>query len=790
MFSMLSYIKNWFLHDENRQKLNYLKKFLVQINDLAKPFSQMTKAELLLEHKKNKDRKGDDLVIYGFALIREVSKREIGLYHYDEQILGALVLNQGNIAEMKTGEGKTLISPPVAYISYIKNSQTHIVTANDYLAERDCKWLKPIYDFLEISSAFVLSEMSYIDKLMAYSKNIVYVTSSTLGLDYLKDNLRQLNMPRMIKNFTFAIIDEIDYILIDEARVPLIISGPKKTNIEQYSSIYQYMKKNITSEDYVLEKKTENIMLSESGIEKFEKFFEGKIENSLFDVENIYLLNAVNQSLRAHFILQKDKDYIVSQNRQIIIIDQMSGRALEGRSFSNGLQQFLQIKENLNVEEESQTLASITFANLFRSYEKLSGMTGTASHNKVEFKDIFNLDVTKIPTHKPMIRKDLEDRVYGTTVDKYRDIIADVIKIYETKRPILIGTISIEQSEYLSSEFKKHKIPHQLLNAKNPYQESKIIADAGKLSSVTIATNMAGRGTDILLGGKDESQKEEVIKLGGLFVIGVERNESKRIDDQLIGRSGRQGDPGTSVFYLSCEDALMRRFHSIAKYLKGSEKTEWSYLTKQILSIQNENERMNYKSRKYLIEFDDIINYQRKIIYKERESIFNIQSFKNSYVKFIENWLDGLKSRFELHELTLDDMITLIEKNLKTSLPKTILDFASLQKIVIDKKTQYINHIEGMYFELVNKDIKSFVIRTIDLMWIQHINNLEYLQKGADLKSYAQKDPMIEYKREAFILFEKTLDQITEKIIIHISSLYEVEEDVGVAGLEPTKLAQ
>ena len=767
MINILKYIKSFFLGNENTRKLNKLKITLNKINKLSNTFAKMSKDELLLEHNKNQTRENEDLIVYGFALIREISKREINLYHYDEQILGSLVLYQGNIAEMKTGEGKTIISAPVAYVLHIQKKQVHIITANEYLAERDCKWLKPIYDFLNISTGYITSSMSYLDKLQNYRKNIIYLNAATLGHDYLKDNLRNIDMPKLIKNFDFVIIDEIDYILIDESRTPLVISGFKDTNINEYENIHKFVKQ-LNAQDYIIETKTENIILSEEGVNKAEEYFKDIIKNSFFDYDNMYLINGINQSLKANFILQKDKDYIVS-DKQILLIDQMSGRFLKDRSFSNGLQQFIQIKENAMVEKESQSLASITFTNLFRSFKKISGMSGTCKTDEEEFKTLFNLEVIQIPTHKKMIRKDLNDRVFGKKKDKYQAVIQEIIENYNKGRPVLVGTNFIYTSEILSNELKKQNIPHNLLNAKNPYKESEIIANAGKLNAITIATNMAGRGTDILLGGQDEKEKEKVIGLNGLLVIGVERNESRRVDNQLIGRSGRQGDPGTSVFYLSCEDYLMYRFSFISNLIDNKQ-TEFSWLSNKILSIQKEHEKINYQNRKYFIELDNILNAQRQIIYEQRENIFEIESFKNSYITFLKTWLEKIQDKFQKNEINLVYIKLKIENNLKMKL-NNISSFTDIKTQIIEEKTKHFNNIEKENSELINNKIKNTAIDIIDKLWIEHINNLESLKYCIMLRSYGQKDPMIEYKTESFNTFTKVLDNIIEKMIFYISAL-------------------
>ncbi len=760
---MFGFIKNLIFGDQNTRTINKLKKTLEKINRIV--LKDKTDIELREEHDKLKSGyyTKDQTLVHGFALIREVSKRTIGIFHYDVQILGALAIFYGNVAEMKTGEGKTFVTALPAYLAYLNKHTVHVITANEYLAQRDCQWLKPIFDFLNISCGFTIETMSYFEKIQNYRKDIVFTTAKNLGHDYLRDHLRRHEDPKLIKKLDYAIIDEIDYILIDESRTPLVISGYKQSNNSFFFDVHKFVT-SLTEDDYLIDKKIEDIYLSENGIAKAESFF--CPDSNLFDSKNAALLNGINMSLRANLIIQKDKDYII-QNNEILIVDHMSGRTIRGHSFSGGLQQFIQVKEGLQIDPETQNLASITFTNLFRLYEKLSGMSGTALLNQTEFKALFNLDVIVIPTHRPMIRLDLNDKVFGTKKEKYTAMINDIIAIHKTQQPILIGTINIEQSEYISHELKRHNISHELLNAKNPYKESEIIANAGKLGAVTVATNMAGRGTDIKLGGEEGTDEKKIKALGGLFVIGAERHESRRIDNQLIGRSGRQGDPGSSVFYLSCEDYIMRRYNYM-KNLLADDKIEWAWLTNKVLSIQKEEEKNNYEDRKRLVEFDDIINSQRKIIYEHRENIIQISSFKNTYLDFVETFLDDLKLQFEESEMLIGAIYIKLEKlfNLKIEHNDS---FEKIMEEITQHAQTHFNKLEVVNAELVNDYIKTFLIKLLDETWIEHLNNLEYLRRGIALRSYAQKDPIIEYKKESFALFQELMKNIQIETIKYIS---------------------
>jgi len=764
----------------------------------------------------------DDLLPETFAYVREAARRTLGERHYDVQLLGGIILHQGKIAEMKTGEGKTLVSTLPVYLNALKKRGVHLVTVNEYLAKRDSEWMGQIYNFLGLSVGCISNQMGDVERKKSYECDVTYGTNSEFGFDYLRDNMKYSIQEMVQKNHYFCIVDEVDSILIDEARTPLVISGATEDKSDQYFVSNKFVKK-LDKNDYDLDEKNKNVMLSEKGIDKIEKLSQtyGILKNNNFyDPQNINLVHHINQALKANLLFSKNTDYIVRDDK-VQIIDEFTGRVLEGRRFSDGLHQALEAKENVEIQSENQTLASITYQNYFRLYEKLSGMTGTAITEAEEFLDIYKLKTVSVPTNATMVRADLNDQIYRTEKEKYKAIIERVESCKKKNQPILVGTTSIEKSEKVSALLKEKKIDHSVLNAKHHEKEAKIIADAGKLGSVTIATNMAGRGTDIQLGGKldfisekklnNEHEKEkllekknEVIKSGGLFVIGTERHESRRIDNQLRGRSGRQGDPGSSIFYISLEDDLMRLFGSesidgiMKKFgLKEGESINHPWINKALERAQQRVEARNFDIRKTLLKFDDVMNDQRKVIFEQRKEVLKsnnvseiINSFLGDIVKNLsnekeiyarENQLDTFKNRAKpvigksFKENEFDDLINLKKEE--------------FENIIVKKFNELRDRRKKVLSELQNSDLeKRIFLQTIDFLWRSHLQYLEHLRQVVGLRGYAQKDPLEEFKREAFNLFEGLLYKIKTDFITFLNNLEVVEkkeEEIKPTRIDP-----
>jgi len=764
----------------------------------------------------------DDLLPETFAYVREAARRTLGERHYDVQLLGGIILHQGKIAEMKTGEGKTLVSTLPVYLNALKKRGVHLVTVNEYLAKRDSEWMGQIYNFLGLSVGCISNQMGDVERKKSYECDVTYGTNSEFGFDYLRDNMKFSIQEMVQKNHYFCIVDEVDSILIDEARTPLVISGATEDKSDQYFVSNKFVKK-LDKNDYDLDEKNKNVMLSEKGIDKIEKLSQtyGILKNNNFyDPQNINLVHHINQALKANLLFSKNTDYIVRDDK-VQIIDEFTGRVLEGRRFSDGLHQALEAKENVEIQSENQTLASITYQNYFRLYEKLSGMTGTAITEAEEFLDIYKLKTVSVPTNATMVRADLNDQIYRTEKEKYKAIIERVESCKKKNQPILVGTTSIEKSEKVSALLKEKKIDHSVLNAKHHEKEAKIIADAGKLGSVTIATNMAGRGTDIQLGGKldfisekklnNEHEKEkllekknEVIKSGGLFVIGTERHESRRIDNQLRGRSGRQGDPGSSIFYISLEDDLMRLFGSesidgiMKKFgLKEGESINHPWINKALERAQQRVEARNFDIRKTLLKFDDVMNDQRKVIFEQRKEVLKsnnvseiINSFLGDIVKNLsnekeiytrENQLDTFKNRAKpvigksFKENEFDDLINLKKEE--------------FENIIVKKFNELRDRRKKVLSELQNSDLeKRIFLQTIDFLWRSHLQYLEHLRQVVGLRGYAQKDPLEEFKREAFNLFEGLLYKIKTDFITFLNNLEVVEkkeEEIKPTRIDP-----
>ena len=762
-----------------------------------------------LKLKVKNGEKMENLIPESFAYVREAAKRTLGERHYDVQLMGGIILHQGKIAEMKTGEGKTLVSTLPVYLNSLTGKGVHVVTVNDYLAKRDSEWMGRIYKLLGLSVGCITNEMNDAERKKSYNCDVTYGTNNEFGFDYLRDNMKYDINQMVQRNHFFCIVDEVDSILIDEARTPLVISGATEDKSDQYFVCNKFIKQ-LDKPDYELDEKDKNVMLSEKGIDKIEKLSEtyGILKNNNFyDPQNINLVHHINQALKANLLFQKDTDYIVRDNK-VLIIDEFTGRVLEGRRFSDGLHQALEAKEKVEIQSENQTLASITYQNYFRLYEKLSGMTGTAMTEAEEFYDIYKLKTVSVPTNATMIRHDLNDQIFRTEKEKYNAIVQKIESCHKNNQPVLVGTTSIEKSEKISELLQEKQINHNVLNAKQHEKEANIISEAGKLNAVTIATNMAGRGTDIQLGGnlniltKEElvnkknlilKEKEEVKKKDGLFVIGTERHESRRIDNQLRGRSGRQGDPGKSIFYISLEDDLMRIFGSesidgiMKKFgLKEGESIDHPWINKALERAQQRVESRNFDIRKTLLKFDDVMNDQRHVIFQQRKEIIqsnNVSEIINSFSTEIinnfsnekiiyerENQLDAFKAKIKPilgKSLTEDEFKNIMElksKNFESELKKKFDEFRS-------KRNKTLSEATNLELE------KRIFLQTVDFLWRSHLQHLEHLRQVVGLRGYAQKDPLEEFKREAFKLFEGLLNKIKIDFITFLNNMEVVTQD-------------
>ena len=751
-----------------------------QIEAKKEEYEKLTDKELqnkTNEFKKEleKDKTLDDILVDAFATAREAAKRVIGEYPYYVQLLGALAIHFGNIAEMKTGEGKTLTEVMPAYLNALSGEGVHIVTVNEYLASRDANWMGQIFKFLGLTVGVNARELTPKEKQDAYNCDILYSTNNEIGFDYLRDNMVVRKEDRVQRKLNFAIVDEVDSVLIDEARTPLIISGGAMHTSNQYMDAQRFVENLKENEDFNIDEKTQSISLTDEGSRKCEKFY--KIEN-MYDVKYSALVHHVNQALRANFIMHNEVDYVV-QDGAVIIVDQFTGRLMHGRAFSEGLHQAIEAKERVKINEETKTLATITFQNLFRMYSKLAGMTGTAKTEEEEFREIYNMYVIEIPTNKPVIRKDMADLIFAAKEDKYRAIIEEIKNRHETGQPILVGTIAIETSELISQMLTKAKIKHEVLNAKNHAREAEIIAKAGEKGSVTIATNMAGRGTDIKLG-------EGVKELGGLCVIGTERHESRRIDNQLRGRSGRQGDPGYSQFYVSFEDDLMirfgtDRFRDILKAagLGTTINMRSKTMTRNVESAQKKVEGNNYDIRKNLLQYDDVMGKQREIMYARRNEILDKESIHESIIKLIKEHIEEVVTGHTIYQkdLTEIDCSEIMEYMNENLLAKSSVKVSE----IINKPTEevikfiedvvikeYEDKISELPIEIVNDFEKVIALRVIDTHWMEHINTMDHLKEGIGLRSYAQTNPLVAYTKEGFDLFDEMLSKINKETTIYL----------------------
>ena len=789
------------LKSNNEKEINRLEKIVKSINNLENktkkiPNEQFPSKTLEFKERIKKGETLDSLIPEAFALVREAAFRMLNERHFDVQLMGGVVLHEKKISEMKTGEGKTLVSTLPAYLNSLNGKGVHIVTVNEYLAQRDSEWMGKIYKFLGLTVGCIKSEQDDLERKKNYECDITYGTNSEFGFDYLRDNMKFSNSDTVQNGHNFCIVDEVDSILIDEARTPLVISGPTEDKSDQYIAIDKLVKR-LGKEDYEIDEKDKNVILTEKGTDHAESIFSkaGILKNNNFyDPENINLVHLVNQSLRANHLFFKDKDYIVSED-SIKIVDEFTGRILEGRRFADGLHQALESKEGVKILSENQTLASITYQNYFRLYKKLSGMTGTAATEAEEFFEIYNLPVVSIPTHKDMIRKDWNDQIFRTEKEKNNAILNKIIDCKNKNQPVLVGTTSIEKSEFFSSLLKSKKIKHSVLNAKNHEQEAKIIEEAGRLNSVTIATNMAGRGTDIKLGGSKAEEKEKVKELGGLFVMGTERHESRRIDNQLRGRSGRQGDSGNSIFFISLQDDLMRIFGSdsidgmLKKFgLKENESIDHPWINKALERAQKKVESRNYDIRKNLLKFDDVMNDQRQVIFSQRKEIIDTKNI----TKLTDNLLKEIIAQMinEKNHLKKDPN----NKNLSIKMKSLILKNTSdenINKILKLSDNEFEEKITSLFVEQrtkrkeyldenqLNEIEKNILIQTLDMNWRSHLQYLEHLRQVVGLRGYGQKDPLIEYKKESFSLFESLLEKIKIDAITILFNLVVAEKPLN-----------
>ena len=797
-------------------------KIVDQINAIESNFTNLSDEELknkTLEFR-SRLKEGetlDDILPEAFATVREAAKRTLGQRHYDVQLIGGIVLHKGMIAEMKTGEGKTLVATLAAYLNAIEQKGVHVVTVNDYLAKRDAEWMGQIYRFLGLTVDYIIHEKNDEQRKAAYNADITYATNNELGFDYLRDNMKFSLDERVQRDFNYAIVDEVDSILIDEARTPLIISGAAEDSSEKYILVNNIIK-NLTSSDYEKDEKAKNVTLTEAGMEHVEQLLKkaGLItEGGLYDIKNVQLVNHVNQALRANIMFTKDVDYLVRDGK-VLIIDEFTGRIMEGRRYSDGLHQALEAKEGVDIQSENQTLASITFQNYFRLYPKLAGMTGTAMTEETEFSDIYNLTCVEIPTNRPVIRKDEHDCIYRTEKEKYKAIIDTIKECHAKGQPVLVGTTSVEKSEIIAKMLKDQTdIKFEVLNAKHHEREAAIVAEAGVYGAVTIATNMAGRGTDIQLGGNPDvalkkrltgnetpeeiaklkedikaeinENKEKVLQAGGLYILGTERHESRRIDNQLRGRSGRQGDPGTSKFFLSLEDDLMRIFGSerMSEVLRRlglpeGEALVHPFISKALEKAQQKVEERNFDIRKSLLKYDDVMNEQRKVIYEQRKELMSADDISETILDMRHDYLSSLislcipagtsKEDWDLPRLKQDLFNT-------TGLNLPVEEMAEQSNIdSVDMTEQLLKEIDSQIAaknasvpsSILHLVEKSIMLQTLDQLWKDHIATLDLMRHTIGLRAYGQKDPLNEYKREAFNMFSDMLDLLKEKVTVLI----------------------
>ena len=783
------------LGNNNAKEIKKMRAIADHINEIEPNYVKLSDANLVAKTDEFKRRlqKGetlDDLLPEAFAVVREASKRVLGMRHFDVQLMGGICLHNGNIAEMRTGEGKTLVATLPVDLNALTGKGVHVVTVNDYLATRDSEQMGRLYNFLGLSTGLIVANLDFNQRREAYACDITYGTNNEFGFDYLRDNMVSDVLQMVQRPLNYAIVDEVDSILIDEARTPLIISGPGQRSTDNYYKLAKIVPHLVRDEDYIIDEKQKTIAPTDSGIEKVEKML--GVEN-LYDAENIELNHLLGASLRAYAMMHRDTDYVVKDG-EVVIVDEFTGRLMFGRRYSDGLHQAIEAKEGLKVERESQTLASVTFQNYFRMYEKLAGMTGTAKTEEKEFIDIYGLEVIPIPPNKPLIRTDLPDQIFKTKAAKYRAVVRNAVERHKVGQPLLIGTTSITQSEELSDMLLRAGVPHSVLNAKHHEKEAEIVANAGQMGMVTIATNMAGRGTDITLG-------EGVPELGGLAILGTERHESRRIDNQLRGRSGRQGDPGSSQFFLSLEDDLMRIFGAdnitgiMDKLgMEEDEPIEHSLITKSIERAQKKVEDHNYNIRKYVLEYDDVMNQQREVLYEQRRRILRNESLRETINEMIdklvtdsvdayadeklypEEWdYEGLYKHLSQYFLTEEIMTPQdMEEYTRQELLERLLEIAH------EEYQDRVNMLgEAMFSQLE----KAIMLRVVDNKWMEHLDNMDMLREGIGLRAYGQKNPLVEYKFEAFEMFQNMIAAIQDETImalykIRAQLIQELEEPV------------
>ena len=789
--------------NNSAKEVKKMRKIVDHINELEPNYVKLSDANLVAKTDEFKRRlqKGetlDDILPEAFAVCREASKRVLGMRHFDVQMLGGICLHRGNIAEMRTGEGKTLVATLAVYLNALSGKGVHVVTVNDYLATRDSEQMGRLYNFLGLSTGLIVANLDYNQRKEAYAADVTYGTNNEFGFDYLRDNMVSDVSQMVQRPLNYAIVDEVDSILIDEARTPLIISGPGSRSTDNYYKLAQVVPHLVKDEDYTIDEKQKTIAPTDSGITKVEKML--GIEN-LYDADNIELNHLLGASLRAYAMMHRDTDYVVKDG-EVVIVDEFTGRLMFGRRYSDGLHQAIEAKEGLKVERESQTLASITFQNYFRMYEKLSGMTGTAKTEEKEFNDIYGLEVIPIPPNRPLIRVDLPDLIFKSKVAKYRAVVRNAVERHQTGQPILIGTTSITQSEELSDMLLRAGVPHKVLNAKHHEQEAEIVANAGQMGMVTIATNMAGRGTDITLG-------EGVPELGGLAILGTERHESRRIDNQLRGRAGRQGDPGSSQFFLSLEDDLMRIFG--ADNISGimdklgmeeDEPIEHSLITKSIERAQKKVEDHNYNIRKYILEYDDVMNQQREVLYEQRRRILRNESLRDTINEMIdklvteavdtyadeklypEEWdYEGLHKHLSQYFLTSELMSAEeMEEYTRQELDERLHEIAH---------SEYQDRVDLLGEAMFSQLEKAIMLRVVDSKWMEHLDNMDMLREGIGLRAYGQKNPLVEYKFEAYDMFQHMIESIQDETImalykIRAQLIQEIEQPVDhLEGAQP-----
>ena len=805
--NLFTSVLNKILKTGNQKELDKIKPLVDEINNQEVNIKNLNNEELkakthLLKKNLKEGRSLDLIIPESFALVREAASRVLNERHYDVQLMGGIFLHQGKIAEMKTGEGKTLVSTLPAYLNALTEKGVHIVTVNDYLAKRDSQWMGKIFNFLGLSTGCITHELDDVDRKKNYNCDITYATNNELGFDYLRDNMKYDLSEMVQREHNYCIVDEVDSILIDESRTPLIISGRSEGKSNLYLLANKFINK-LQKTDYEIDEKNKNVILTDGGIDKIERLsiHEGILKNdNFYDPQNLNLVHHVNQALKANFLFNKDVDYILRENK-IQIIDEFTGRILGGRRFSDGLHQAIEAKENVEIQEENQTLASITYQNYFRLYQKLSGMTGTAMTEAEEFFDIYKLNVVSVPTNRPMIRKDLNDQIYRTEKEKYLAITNKIIECHNKGQPVLVGTTSIEKSEKISKYLVEKNIKHNVLNAKQHDKEAKIIAEAGKIETITIATNMAGRGTDIQLGGnkdfRDEDNQKELVQiqedkekvksLGGLHIIGTERHESRRIDNQLRGRSGRQGDPGISIFYISLEDELMRIFGAdsidgmLKKLgLKENESIDHPWINKAMERAQQKVEGRNFDIRKTLIKFDDVMNDQRQVIFGQRLKILKSENISETLESFLDEVISNLAKIKNDYQKSNDKTVYL---NAVKNITGNILNDEELLTLTNISEDEFIEKLKNIFklkhqerIKLIglseNNDIEKRVfLQIIDFSWRSHLQYLEQLRQVVGLRSYGQKDPLSEFKKEAFMLFEGLLEKIKTDVIKFLLNL-------------------